>query len=32
MNDRYIDIVQAGDDAKDGMRAFPEERRTVWKE
>ena len=32
MNDRYIDIVQAGDDAKEGMRAFLEKRPPVWKE
>ncbi|HEV7575255.1 MAG TPA: enoyl-CoA hydratase-related protein [Caldimonas sp.] len=32
MNDRYVDIVQASDDAHEGMRAFLEKRAPVWKE
>jgi len=32
LNDRYVDVVQASDDAREGMRSFLEKRPPVWKE
>jgi crotonobetainyl-CoA hydratase len=31
LNDRYIDIVYAEDDSREGLRAFQEKRKPVWK-
>lgn len=31
MNERYIDTVMSSDDAREGLRAFAEKRKPVWK-
>jgi crotonobetainyl-CoA hydratase len=32
LNERYIDIVYADENAQEGLRAFQEKRKPVWKE